>query len=105
MGELREARRPAGVESCERCRWMLGAIVEYIAEHGYPPAVVDLLEPTGLVSTSSVAYHLDAHLVAAGLIVRAKGLSRGMAVTPAGLARYTRGPEWVAVAAEGGSYP
>lgn len=69
----------------ERMRAVVGAIARHAAEHGYPPSMQELMDETGFSSLSVVTYSLD-WCEEAGLIVRARGIARGLALTEAGRA-------------------
>ena len=64
---------------------LVRAVAGYVAAHGYAPSIRDLMELTGVHSSSSVAYWLDA-CESEGLLVRAPGRSRAIALTVAGQA-------------------
>ena len=53
-------------------------VVEYIAEHGYPPAVREIGKGLGLTSPSTVHFHLK-HLVELGYINKGNNLGRAIA--------------------------
>ena len=53
-------------------------VVEYIAEHGYPPAVREIGEALGLSSPSTVHFHLK-HLAELGYINKGSKLGRAIA--------------------------
>ena len=57
-------------------------IVEFTAEHGYPPSVREIAAAVGLKSPSTVHFHLKA-LEAAGVITKEEGKTR--AITVAGV--------------------
>lgn len=40
--------------------YVLGAIVDYIEDHGYPPTIRELCEITGTSSSSTIHLHLRA---------------------------------------------
>lgn len=58
---------------------VLDAITTHVQAHGYPPTLRELATATGVVSTSTVVFHLKAlqHL---GYIRRAPGASRAIQV-------------------------
>ena len=62
---------------------ILEAIRRRIAEHGCSPTMRELVEVSGLRSTSAVVYQLS-QLEAAGLIHRQPGLARGIVVVDRG---------------------
>ena len=64
------ARRQAAV---------LAAIKRFIAKHGYPPTIRDLMAATGGKSPHGVDGHLDS-LEAKGWITRTRNVSRGIRV-------------------------
>ena len=68
-----------------RMRAVVGAIARHAAEHGYAPSVQELMDETGFSSLSVVHYSLD-WCEEAGLIVRARGIARGITLTEAGRA-------------------
>lgn len=61
-------------------RRILGEILLYTREQGYPPTVRELGAAVGLASKSTVVYHLRI-LQRQGLIVRAPRLARGIRLT------------------------
>ncbi|MDE2293403.1 MAG: transcriptional repressor LexA [Elusimicrobia bacterium] len=61
-------------------RRMLGAIADFVEEHGFPPSIRELGRRLRITSPSSVAYHLRV-LEEAGLLKRAGSLSRGMTLS------------------------
>ncbi len=67
----------------ERQRRILEAIGRRIVEHGCCPTMRELVELSGLRSTSAVVYQLS-QLEAAGLIHRQPGLARGIVVLDGG---------------------
>lgn len=65
-------------------REVLDAITTHVQAHGYPPTLRELATATGVVSTSTVVFHLKA-LQYLGYIRRVPGASRAIQVlTPAG---------------------
>ena len=76
----------------ERMHVVVGAIARHWAEQGYPPSLREVQHETGLSSLSVVAYSLD-WCEEAGLIVRARGIARGITMTEAGSAFAEAPPE------------
>jgi repressor LexA len=69
----------------ERQQKILEFVVEYTADHGYPPSIREIGQAVGISSTSVVDYNLRA-LERSGLIRRDREVSRGLGVvgqTPA----------------------
>ena len=62
----------------ERMRVLVEAIASYRGEHGYPPAIRELMDLAGFSSTSVVTYWLDA-CESAGLVLREPVRARGHA--------------------------
>lgn len=67
----------------ERMRAVVEAIARYHEARGFAPSVRDVVDEAGLSSNSVAVYWLRA-CEEAGLLVRAPGLSRAIALTPAG---------------------
>jgi transcriptional regulator with XRE-family HTH domain len=80
-----ERSLPVTLPREERMRAVVGAIARHAAEHGYPPSMQELMDETGFRSLSVVAYSLD-WCEEAGLLVRARGIARGITLTEAGRA-------------------
>ena len=80
-----ERSLPVMLSRDERMRAVLGAVGRHKAEHGYPPSMQELMDETGFSSLSVVKYSLD-WCEEAGLIVRARGIARGITLTEAGRA-------------------
>ena len=80
-----ERSAPVPVPREERMRAVVGAIACHVAEHGYAPSMQELMDETGFSSLSVVTYSLD-WCEEAGLIVRARGIARGITLTEAGRA-------------------
>ena len=76
----------------ERMRSVIGAIARHRAERGYPPSLRQVQHEAGLSSLSVVTYSLD-WCEEAGLIVRARGIARGITLTEAGRAFAEAPPE------------
>ena len=74
-----------GTPDCERCQSILLAIAMHIENEGYPPSIRDLIEPSGLATTSSVVYHMR-DLEEAGYLDIVRERSRAMRLTVAGRA-------------------
>lgn len=53
----------------------LGAIKAFWAEEGYSPSIRDIMDATGITSTSVASYHI-VKLERAGLIKRTPGVAR-----------------------------
>jgi len=69
----------------ERQQKILEFVMEYTADHGYPPSIREIGQAVGISSTSVVDYNLRA-LERSGLIRRDREVSRGLGVvgqTPA----------------------
>ncbi|MDE2934500.1 MAG: transcriptional regulator [Chloroflexota bacterium] len=84
-GRKRSSPVRVAVSREERMRAVLGVIARYAARHGYPPSMREIQIETGFSSLSVVGYSLKA-CEAAGLIVRARGSARAVALTEAGRA-------------------
>ena len=76
----------------ERMRAVIGVIARYVAEHGYPPSMREVMDETGFSSISVVGYSLDA-CEEVGLIVRSRGMARAVKLTAAGRAFAEAPPE------------
>ena len=90
--ELEEREAPArrkgspvrgAVPREERMRAVIGVIARYMAEHGYPPSMRDMMTEAGFSSLSVVRFWLD-RCEGAGLIVRSRGMARAVKLTAAG---------------------
>ena len=60
-------------------RATMAFIARFVREHHYPPAVRDIQRGLRISSTSMVTYRLDA-LQSRGLITRAPGIARSIAI-------------------------
>ena len=63
----------------ERQQKILEFVMEYTADHGYPPSIREIGQAVGISSTSVVDYNLRA-LERSGLIRRDREVSRGLGV-------------------------
>ena len=59
-------------------------ILDFTAEHGYPPSVREIGAAVGLKSPSTVHFHLKG-LEEAGVIVKAEGKTRAISLPGAGV--------------------
>ncbi len=80
-----ERSLPVTLPREERMRAVVGVIARHAAEHGYPPSMQELMDETGFSSLSVVHYSLE-WCEDAGLIVRARGIARGIRLTEEGRA-------------------
>lgn len=85
MNEAKPVTRRSQVDSE---RLALNAIVDAIAERGYPPSQRELAVACGWSAASS-ANNLVRLLEAKGLLEVAPGVSRGLRITPLGHAHLT----------------
>ncbi|HWQ12048.1 MAG TPA: transcriptional repressor LexA [Roseiflexaceae bacterium] len=73
-----------------RQREILGFIEQFVADHGYPPAIRQIQEKLDISSTSVVAYNLKA-LENKGLLKRQGKVSRGITIPQTQPVRMSRG--------------
>lgn len=62
---------------------LLGFVVGFVDDNGYPPTLREVCKAVGVRSTNGIREHLRA-LIHAGLLVRYPKIARGLVVTDAG---------------------
>lgn len=77
MSEIRKSHHK---ENINRLNEVYRYVLWHFHKYGIAPSVRDIMEHTGITSTSMAAYYIN-KLVMRGYLVKYDGLSRGLALT------------------------